>query len=275
MPQFFGDCSRPSPHNYRMTHLGFSLCVLDIFVRLLFCEQYYIDLPVDPHPFVDERKSSQDDDGYLRISTTASATASTNSTTTSTAQYFRNPLSSQPPPLAEQEELFDASGSDFTSHSVDHPYSEKQPLLSIGNDAVKAGDNNSARLPRPTSIPDEIAPGFEQGLLPSGIHTLPEVHRRDDSDSGHSSSYAPGSWPGNNADDLPMKVNGTVSADKAAVGLGAIGGRCADSEPLLSAMDGDGGVLRDSVFGEEFQLNVFQAEGRRTAANVGSTHTMV
>lgn len=196
-------------------------------------KQYYLDLssPYGDLPADESRQGvskdpALDEDGYLRMSTTSSISDYTPMSPTNPV-YHNPPLAT----LDEDFELADRGLGAGKPHYVNerrlnnlrHERGsdfEMQPLLS--SSSSQGGDHaemrsshppSSALKERRSSVPEEVAPGFvkaassqDQDSPGMQVRTLAEVHHQpDDSDSGHSSSYAPGTSPTDNSGYLVPK----------------------------------------------------------------------
>ncbi|KAL8559545.1 hypothetical protein ACOMHN_018708 [Nucella lapillus] len=235
-------------------------------------KQYYLDLSSPYLKLEDEVEGGDpalDPDGYLRMSTSSDQTP-------------RSPTSSSLSPVQEvpregkshyvnQCSITGEKGSEF----------EMQPLLSTSSSERRSSvpeeeaprrlrhssipeeeaprvrpGSEPEKIPllRRSSVPEEVAPGFEAKKdSPTQVHTRAEVHQPDDSDSGHSSSYAPGTSPTDNSGYLSPKALEAAADGSSSSAVAA---------PPLRGVDGGGEGdeekdSRDSVFSPDYRFNSY------------------
>ena len=113
-------------------------------------------------------------------------------------------------------------------------------------------------------MPDEMAPGFAKGESPVQVHTRAEVHQPDDSDSGHSSSYAPGTSPVDNAGYLLPKAY--EAAEEGASSPGPAGAEgCSEEKGLRDSAF----CPSASSFGPDYHLNSYPPPDYRMVVEEG------
>lgn len=214
-------------------------------------KQYYLDLS-SPYIKMANEDSGVGEDGYLRMSSTSDYTPM--SPTTPSA-----PLASiadedmDVPHYVNQRKFPEEKGSDI----------ELQPLIGAG-----ASERRS-------SVPDEVAPGFVKGDSPLQVRTHAEVHQPEDNDSGHSSSYAPGTSPTDNSGYLLPKAYEAASGPAADAQPSSRQGE--EAERSSGDMDKE---LRDSafspstsatnsVFGPDYHMNNYPPPDYRLVVEDG------
>lgn len=213
-------------------HPCFILAELKYILFLSF--QYYLDLTV-PYIKMSPEDGAVGEDGYLRMSSTPDYTQ-------------MSPTSTTGPPLATLDDDIedgDLSGQPHYMNQRAFPREkgsevEMQPLI------------RPISHERRSSIPDEMAPGFVKRESPRQVRTLAEVHQPDDSDSGHSSSYAPGTSPTDNAGYLLPKSFESTGSSSGSQETRSSQGRSREHKDL-------GVVLSptDSVFSPDYHLNSY------------------
>ena len=195
-----------------------------------------------------ETDPALDADGYLRMST-------------SSDQPPLSPTYTNCAPLASVEEVTETGDRPYYVNQRSLPSEkgsefEMQPLLSSG------GSARASTSERRSSIPEEVAPGFVKGGSPSQVHTQAEVHQPDDSDSGHSSSYAPGTSPTDNSGYLlPKAYEAAAAASESSgpsgsVAAGTVGGKAEGGQEQKDMRDSALSPT-NSVFNPDYLTNCF------------------
>ena len=216
--------------------------------------QYYLDLSSPYIKMGEEGEGGDpalDEDGYLRMSSTSDYTPMSPT----------SPTSPTSPPLATLDE--DLETGDKPHYINQHSFPrekgsdiEMQPLIDAGG---------TASSERRSSIPDEVAPGFAKGDSPMQVRTMAEVHQPDDSDSGHSSSYAPGTSPTDNSGYLlPKAYEAAAEAPSNPKTLGAEGGSEEEKDVRDSAFS-----PTNSVFSPDYHLNSYPPPDYRLVVEEG------
>ena len=214
--------------------------------------QYYLDLS---SPYImmgvegEGGDPALDADGYLRMSSASDYTP-------------MSPTSPTSPPLATLDEDIETGNKPHYMNQRSFPRekgsaTEMQPLINAGG--TRASE-------RRNSIPEEVAPGFVKGDSPVQVHTLAEVHQPDDSDSGHSSSYAPGTSPTDNSGYLLPKAYEAAAAEAPSnpKPLGAEGGSEEKKDMRDSAFS-----PTNSVFSPDYHLNNYPPPDYRLVVEEG------
>lgn len=195
--------------------------------------QYYLDLS---SPYIKmSTENALCEDGYLRMSSCPDYTPMT-------------PKSVTPLLMSLKEDEIDTTGRPHYMNQRSFPMEkgsdvEMQPLI------------GATKSQRRSSVPDELAPGFVKVDSPMQVHTMAEVHQPDDSDSGHSSSYAPGTSPADNGGYLLPKAyevaGGSIGTKEGAT---MRDGASKDRELVDSAFIPTSPT--DSVFMPDYHLNI-------------------
>ena len=262
--------------------------------------QYYLDLS-SPYIKMGEEEEggggdpALDADGYLRMSSASDYTPMSPTSTTSP---------SAGPPLATMEEEDDLGPGGDRPHYINQrsfPREkgsdiEMQPLIDSSGGGAGSSSSSSGRGGgggRRSSIPDEVAPGFvapaapttttttttKDGSSPGQVRTLAEVHHPDDSDSGHSSSYAPGTSPTDNSGYLlPKAYEAAAGGDDAPPSAGGQSKSLGTAEGGSEEGERGGGekkgvVARDSAFSStspDYHLNSYPPPDYRLVVEEGA-----
>ncbi|KAK7496610.1 hypothetical protein BaRGS_00012262 [Batillaria attramentaria] len=204
-------------------------------------KQYYLDLS-SPYLKMASEDGGVGEDGYLRMSTTSDYTPMSPTTPSAPLATIADE-DLDVPNYVNQRTFPREKGSEI----------EMQPLI---------GASSSERR---SSVPDEVAPGFVKGDSPIQVRTNAEVHQPDDSDSGHSSSYAPGTSPTDNGGYLLPKAY-EAAAESAP---GASGGGAQASAEVDKDLNDSAFSPTDSVFSPDYHMNNYPPPDYRLVVEEG------
>ncbi|XP_070197550.1 vascular endothelial growth factor receptor 1-like [Littorina saxatilis] len=217
-------------------------------------KQYYLDLSSPYIKMGEEGEGGDpalDEDGYLRMSSASEYTP-------------MSPRSPTFPPLATMEEDLETDNA-----AGDKPhYINQRKLKSDKGTDLEMQPLIDSKSERRSSIPDEVAPGFVKAESPVQVHTMAEVHQPNDSDSGHSSSYAPGTSPTDNSGYLLPKSYEAAAASVPPGSLSSEGAEGGTEEEKDDARDSAFSPT-SSVFSPDYHLNIYPPPDYRLVVEEG------